>query len=148
MINNLLAQKVERWFKQRDCPAKQIITHIQERGFLREAQIEAIKTYLFLKIEGKNTPLWQLFCEGFFVNGEDLSKLHISEDARQLLDRDKAARALFEFSRAKVNGNSKSILPDFEKYLRDHAANINCGQVITMVRTVFDKKSQFPLRWV
>lgn len=33
---------------------------------MRDAQVEAIKTYLFLKIECRNKPLWKLFSKSIF----------------------------------------------------------------------------------
>lgn len=114
-----------------DCPVKEIIDYIRRGGFLRDAQIEAIETYLFLKIEGRNRPLWQLFSEGFFLNGEDLSKLHISERAREVFADNSAARALFEFSRTKVAGNpSKTALPEIEKHILDNLNDVNFEQII------------------
>ena len=86
MLNSLIAAKVHAWFAREDCPARQIIAHIETAGFLRDAQIEAIKTYLFLKIEGGNRPLTS-FLRRLFFSEEDLSRLHISEQARALRDR-------------------------------------------------------------
>jgi type III restriction enzyme len=134
MLHTLITRKADEWLSRSDCPVRQMIEYIRTRGELREAQIAAIGAYLFLKIEGKNKPLWQLFCEGFFLNGEDLTKLNINQEARQIFEHNKAARALFEFSRAKINGNSsKPLLPDFEEYLRDHAGGVDCDQVIKAI---------------
>ena len=72
MINILLSQRVNEWFAQPDCACRSVVEYIERRGQLREAQIEAIKTYLFLKLEGGNKPLWELFCSGFFTRGDDL----------------------------------------------------------------------------
>ena len=63
MLNNLISAQVDSWFRREDCPARHIIAHIQQAGHLRRPQIEAIKTYLFLKIEGQNRPLADLFCD-------------------------------------------------------------------------------------
>ncbi len=133
MLNALISQRAQSWFAQPDCPARAIIEHIRQRGFLREAQIEAIKTYLFLKIEGGNRPLWQLLCEGGLTQSEDLSRLHISEQAREVLEENKAARALFEYSRSKTNGGTRTLLPDLEKYLLDHFGDIDCQSVIQKI---------------
>ena len=130
MLNTLIAQKAERWFQQPDCPVRQIVDYIETAGHLRDAQVEAIKTYLFLKIEGGNRPLWELFCDGFFAGGEDLSRLHISEAARSHFEANPAARSLFEFSRMKASGGPKTMLPELERYLLDHAAEVDCGQII------------------
>lgn len=75
---------------------------MKEKGNLRDTQIEAIETYLFLKIEGQNKPLWKLFSEGFFTNGTDLSKLNINQKARDFLSNNQAAHALYDFSRQKM----------------------------------------------
>ena len=37
---------------------------------MRDAQIEAIKTYLFLKIACQNQPLWELFYNGILATPE------------------------------------------------------------------------------
>ncbi len=133
MLNALISQRAQSWFSQPDCPARAIIDHISQRGFLRDAQIEAIKTYLFLKIEGGNRPLWQLLCEGGLTQSEDLSRLHISEQAREVLEENKAARALFEYSRSKANGGTRTLLPDLEKYLLDHMGEVDCQSVIQKI---------------
>lgn len=130
MLSNLLSRKVASWFGREDCPARPIVEHICARGFLRDAQIEAIKTYLFLKIQGGNRPLWQLFSDGDLMPGEDLSRLHISQQVRATFEENKAARALFEFSRTKENGGAKTLLPDLEKYLLDHVGEVDCQSVI------------------
>ena len=129
MINTLLSQRVNEWFAQPNCACRSVIEYIERRGQLREAQIEAIKTYLFLKLEGGNKPLWELFCSGFFTRGDDLSKLHISEEARQVFESNSAARALFEYSRTPTAGG-KTYLPELETYLRDNAASLDCTRLI------------------
>jgi hypothetical protein len=61
--------------------------YIRQRGMLREPQIAAIETYLFLKIEGRGRPLAKLFADGFFNQQEDLGALRISQIARDRLSR-------------------------------------------------------------
>ena len=89
---------------------------MKRKGNLRDTQIEAIETYLFLKIEGENKPLSQLFSEGFFTHQIDLSKLNINQTARDFLANNVAALALFDFSRRKNGGTSK-LLPELEKLI-------------------------------
>jgi hypothetical protein len=38
---------------------------------MRDAQVEAIKTYLFLKIECRNKPLWKLFSKSISWHQEN-----------------------------------------------------------------------------
>ena len=130
MLNSLISAKVTAWFRREDCPVRQVIEHIVKAGFLRDAQIEAIKTYLFLKIEGGNRPLGELFAEGFFSPQEDLATLHISQATRLLFESDPAARALYAFTRVKTNGAGKTLLPGLETFLRDHAAEVDCRDII------------------
>lgn len=130
MLNVLISRRVDDWYQRSDCPARSIIEHIRNRGFMREAQVDAIKTYLYLKIEGGNRPLWELFCNGLLANGEDLSRLHISQQVREVFEQNSAARALFEYSRRKQNGSAKSLLPELEKYLLDHAADADCERIV------------------
>ena len=101
MLNNIIRNKTNQWFQSQDCTVIGLLTYIKEKGELRDTQIEAIETYLFLKIEGKNKPLWQLFSEGFFTNGTDLSKLNINNKARTYLENNLNAFALYDFSRQK-----------------------------------------------
>lgn len=101
---------------------------MKEKGNLRDTQIEAIETYLFLKIEGQNKPLWKLFSEGFFTNGTDLSKLNINQKARDFLSSNKAAHALYDFSRQK-NGET-TLLPELEKLIVDKPTELDYEQII------------------
>ncbi|MBC8135183.1 MAG: hypothetical protein H8F28_04745 [Fibrella sp.] len=130
MIHDLIAARVRDWFQWEDCPVRGIIGHIESVNFFRDAQIEAIKTYLFLKIEGGNRPLSALLCGGSLLPSEDLSRLHISEETRTLFQTDPAALALFQFSRLKADGGAKTLLPSLERHLLDHAAGIRCDTVV------------------
>jgi type III restriction enzyme len=98
MIHELIKEKKNRWLLSDDCAVKDLIAYIESKGQLRDTQVEAIETYLFLKIEGKNKPLWILFCEGFFASQRDLSKLNINEAARQYLTTNIIAYALYDFA--------------------------------------------------
>ena len=84
---------------------------------MRDAQIEAIKTFLFLKLACQNKPLWQLFCEGTF-NSLDLDPLEISHLARQVLMKSPAAKALFEYSRM-TDRNGRQLAPQMEHFIKN-----------------------------
>ncbi|MBX7491535.1 DEAD/DEAH box helicase [Helicobacter turcicus] len=66
MFYPIITKSANDWFLSKDCHIKDLIAYMQERQALRDAQIEAIKTYLYLKIKCENKPLWQLFNEGYF----------------------------------------------------------------------------------
>ena len=94
MINKIIRNKTVQWLQSSDCSINELITYIKNKRELRNTQIEAIETYLFLKIQGQNKPLWELFSEGFFINGTDLSKSDINQNAREFLENNKDAEVI------------------------------------------------------
>lgn len=97
---------------------------------MRDAQVDAIKTYLFLKIACGNKPLWQLFSGGDFLT-MDIDKVAMTVRARQVLTVNKAAATLYEYS-CLTDERGNSIAPtlkakietapdeiDFEQTFRD-----------------------------
>lgn len=85
MLERIIKAKTRAWLASDACTVKGIISYIREREKLRETQVEAIESYLFLKVAGQNKPLWQRFFEGFFGTGLDLSKRNINEASRKFL---------------------------------------------------------------
>lgn len=130
MLHEVISRKAKAWLAQDDCPHKELFAHIIRQGGLRDAQIEALEVYLFLKIKGENKPLWRLFSEGFFAAEEDLDRLNINQEARQLFRTDAAAHALFQFSRYNPNGNGKAQLPELEKYILERSSAIDYTRII------------------
>jgi hypothetical protein len=132
MLHSLIKQKKTKWLSTQDCPVRSVINYIHQKGELRDAQIEAIETWLFLKIAGENKPLWQLFSEGFFNSDIDLSKLHISQNARDALSTNRALQGLFEFARQK-SGNTKSLLPELEKHIIENPAEVDAAAIFKQI---------------
>jgi len=89
--------KRDLWLKSDECTIKELIAYIVNLGYMRDAQIEAIKTYLFLKIACKNKPLWELFSTGFF-NTRDIDELAVSSVARKKLIENPSLFALLEYA--------------------------------------------------
>ena len=118
MINKIIRIKTNQWIQSPNCPVGELINYIKNKGQLREPQIEAIETYLFLKIKGQNKPLWELFAAGFFSNGTDLAKLNINEDARKFLNENVIAFSLYDFATQKIDG--KALLPNLEQEILDN----------------------------
>ncbi len=98
MLQNLIQQKTNEWLNQPDCSIKPVLEYIYKKGKLRDAQIEALETYLFLKIKGQNKPLAQLMREGFFNDNIDLNILPIAQNTRDNLLKSPSALALFELA--------------------------------------------------
>jgi type III restriction enzyme len=132
MLHTLLTTHKKNWLSTQDCPVRAVVDYIRHKGELRDAQIEAIETWLFLKISGGNKPLWQLFSEGFFNSDIDLSKLHISQEARDSFQANPALQGLFEFARQK-NGENKSLLPELEKLIIEHPATVDAPGIFKQI---------------
>jgi len=128
MLNNIIKYKTNEWLQSDDCSIKSLVTYIRTKGELRDTQIQALETYLFLKVKGENKPLWQLFAEGFFTNGTDLSKLNINQNTRDFLAQNKSALALFDFARQK-NGKTE-LLPELVKLIIEQPESIDYEKII------------------
>lgn len=105
-----------------------MLRYMEHRGMMRDAQIEAIKTYLFLKIACEGKPMHLLLSEGYF-NDTDIGAEELTSETRRVLESDKAALALFQYSRLK-DRNGKQLAPDLEQFIRHHATEIDSGRVI------------------
>jgi len=94
---------------------------------MRDAQIEAIKTYLFLKIACGNKPLWQLFCEGDFLT-IDINNMPLTVRSREVLTTNHAAATLYEY--ACLNTDSgKPFFPELKTAIETEPDNIDYEQV-------------------
>lgn len=129
MLDELIAGKKKQWFEADACPVKGMLDYMRKQGRLREPQVEAIATYLFLKIKGENKPLWQLFAENFFTPDLDLARLKLSEATRQFLRENEAARALYAFS-IQPQEDGKPLLPELEGLISDAPEALDCVRVI------------------
>ncbi|MBM3128756.1 MAG: hypothetical protein FJ009_09050 [Chloroflexi bacterium] len=118
MIYQLIQAKKNKWMQSGDCPVMGLRAYIRQCGQLWDDQIEAIETYLFLKIAAGNQPLAQIFADGFFFDPIDLNTLRLSVAARELLETNTAARSLYQFARSKNNDNS--LLPELEKEIAEN----------------------------
>lgn len=97
MLYDMVTKKRDQWLQTPSCPARGILSYIEKKGALRDAQIDAIRTYLFLKIAGGGRSLPKLFQEGFF-NSLDLDALALSTEARRVLRAQPGLAALYEFA--------------------------------------------------
>jgi len=132
MLHYIIQSKKNKWLHSDDCTISDLIKYIRDKGHLRDTQIEAIEIYLFLKIQGQNKPLWQLFSEGFFISDTtDLSKVNINQSARDFLTLNKNAFALYDFARTK-NGTD-SLLPELEKLIVDKPTELEYDNIIKSI---------------
>ncbi len=131
MLNNIIHEKKNKWLQSDDCTISNLVKYIREKGHLRDTQIEAIESYLFLKIKGQNKPLWELFSEGFFTNGTDLTKLNINQAARDYLTVNINAFALYDFARTKTEKGT--LLPELEQLIVDKPTELDYDNTIKSI---------------
>lgn len=128
MFYHLIQKKRDAWYQSSNCTVHDVVDYIQKRGMMRDAQIDAIKTYLFLKIACRNRPLWRLFADGVF-NDTDVDAEEINTEARETMKNNPAALALYQYSRQK-DRNGRQIAPELELFIRHHAQEIDAEQVL------------------
>lgn len=108
MFYKIIEKKRDEWLSSPSCVITDLISYIEHQHKMRDAQIESIKTYLFLKIECQNRPLWELFASGKF-NSTNADDLEVNKATRQILESNPAALALWEYaSISDENGNVNS----------------------------------------
>lgn len=116
----------DRWYTSSCCTATSIIKYIESNGMMRDAQTDAIKTYLYLKIACEGQPLVDLFQAGKF-NTLDLDSIELSSSLRQYLQNNKAAAALFEYACLK-NEKGEQISEKLENAIKKTPEEINYAQ--------------------
>ena len=120
MFRDMILKASNSWYNSKDCPISEMISYISIKGALRDAQIEAVKVYLFLKIACNNKPLAQLFKEGYF-NSLDLDEQEIKSSTRDFLKSNPGAAALYEYC---INmSSSPDIKTNVEKILTQLKSN-------------------------
>ncbi len=123
MFYKLIEKKRDEWINSSECTIRELLQYISKIGKMRDAQLEAIKTYLFLKIACANRPLWVLFVDGVF-NDTNIGQVELTEAAREVFKTNKAAVALFQYSRL-MDKNGKQLAPELESYIKSHADEID-----------------------
>lgn len=126
MFYKMIENKCTQWYESEQCTVKNLIEYIKKTGQMRDAQIEAIKVYLFLKIACECKPLTQLFRQGFF-NSIDLNEIELSKGTRDYLSENPAAAALFEYSRL-INDKGEQVSEKLEKQIKKDPAKIDYNE--------------------
>lgn len=106
MFYKMIENKRNQWLVSDECPVSSLIDYIVTTGQMRDAQVEAIKTYLFLKIACENKPLATMFKKGVF-NSIDLNLIELSQKSRDYLSSHPAAAALLEYACMKNDSNEQ-----------------------------------------
>lgn len=123
MFYKMIENKRNQWLNSTECTVTALIDYIEKTGQMRDAQIDAIKTYLFLKIACDCKPLEQLFRGGAF-NTINLDDIEISQSVRSFFLDNPAACALFEYACLK-NDNGEQVSVKLEKAIKSNPENID-----------------------
>lgn len=127
MFYKMIEDKRNQWLSSAECTITSLIEYIVKTGQMRDAQIEAIKTYLFLKIACEGKPLATLFKKGVF-NSLDLNSLELSQSTREYLLSNPSAAALFEYACMK-NDNDEQVSVQLEKTIKNAPESIDYNKV-------------------
>ena len=124
MFYKMIENKCREWYDSSQCTVQNLIEYIEKKGKMRDAQIEAIKVYLFLKIACECKPLELMFKKGRF-NSANLNDIELSTATRELLQENPAAAALLEYSRLK-NDKGEQVSEKLEKQIKKDPSSIDC----------------------
>jgi hypothetical protein len=119
----------DRWYNSDACTVGHLVEYIVQAGQMRDAQIDAIKTYLFLKIACENKPLSLLFQQGTF-NNLNLDDAELSNTARAYLEATPAAAALLEYSQLK-NDSGEQLSEKLEEQIKKAPDSVDYRKFFT-----------------
>ncbi len=123
MFYKMIERARDNWYMSSECPVSDLIAYITRKGQMRDAQIDAIKTYLYLKIACDCQPLMLLFSRGKF-NTLNLDSLELSKDVREFLKGNPAAAALLEYA-CMTNDEGEQVSPKLEKQIKKAPSSID-----------------------
>lgn len=123
MLEPLITRRVNDWLAQPSCPAQPYLRYMRSRGQLREVQIQALQTYLFLLLEGRNQSLAALWAQGLFAQDRTYidPASRMPHNAQQRFTQDAAARTWHQL----LSSQSK----DMAQWLEDHANAVDYEQL-------------------
>lgn len=123
MFYRMIANARNRWLMSDQCTVKDLFAYIETTGRMRDAQIDAIKTYLFLKIACDCQPLADLFCMGKF-NTLELDEVALKTSTKDFLKGHPAAAALFEYACLK-NDAGEQVSAQIEEQIKNAPESID-----------------------
>lgn len=112
----MIENKCNEWYNSKQCTVRNLIEYIEKTRQMRDAQVEAIKVYLFLKIGCECKSLEFLFRHGCF-NSNNLNDIELSTATREYLEENPAATALFEYARL-TNDKGGQVSEKLEKQIK------------------------------
>lgn len=127
MFYKMIERARDHWYASPECAIGSVIDYIAKAGQIRDAQIEAIKTYLYLKIGCECKPLEQLFMSGAF-NTADLDTLPLSRLTYEYVSAHPAAAALLEYA-SQVTDSGEPVSAKLAEQIKTAPADIDYGQI-------------------
>lgn len=131
MFYKMIKNACRRWYSSSECTVNTIIDYMVGASKMRDAQVDAIKTYLFLKIGCDNKPLHILFSQGIF-NSLDLNEVELKSHVKQYLEQNPAAAALFEYAQLK-DDTGNMLAPKIVESIRKNPEDIDCDSFLKKV---------------
>lgn len=131
MFYKMIRKKRDKWFASSDCTVNRLVEYILKKDQMRDAQIDAIKTYLFLKIGCENEPLHSLFSKGKF-NNLDLNEIELKSSVKEYLQGAPAAAALYEYSSLTYD-NEEVVSQKVIDTIKNDPSSINYDEVFKNV---------------
>lgn len=128
MFYKIIEKKRDEWLNSPSCVVSDLVSYIAHQRKMRDAQIESIKTYLYLKIECKNRPLWELVANGKF-NSINVDDLEVNKATRTILNNNPAALALWEYA-SLTNETGEMNSPKIIEAIKKTPASINYEDII------------------
>jgi len=119
----MIDKKCKEWYASKQCTVCDLVKYIEKTRQMRDAQIEAIKVYLFLKIACECKPLELLFKCGYF-NSINLDDIELSTATREYLEKNPAATALLEYSRL-TNDKGEQVSEKLEQQIKKDPSSID-----------------------
>ena len=124
MFYKLIQKKRDLWLATDTCPVRELLSYVISKAKLRDAQIEAVKTYLFLKIACQCRSLYDLFVNGEFNFDINWDNLELTTTAREFLQNNPAAAALYEYA-SMPDENGKPFSPKVLAKIKSAPAEID-----------------------
>ena len=127
MFYKMIERARDRWYASPDCRIGSVIDYIAKAGQMRDAQIDAIKTYLYLKIGCECKPLEQLFASGAF-NTADIDAMPLSRTTYDYVVEHPAAAALLEYA-SQMTDSGEPVSAKLAEQIKNTPAEIDYRQV-------------------
>lgn len=129
MFYRMIEQKRDQWFVSEECTVRTLVDYIINAGQMRDAQVEAIKTYLFLKIACGCRPLSELFTAGAF-NTLDIGELSLPDSVKDFLRQNPVAAALYEYA-SQTNDSGEQVSKKLQEQIAKDPASIDYPKFFT-----------------